>query len=384
MTFEKELLLSPQGIETFLQENKSNLRDIATDINVGYSTLKNYAYNQTPIDSMPYRLLKALTDYLEPSDLLHPTTFLMLEPTAFYSLLTLARPELNKIDLFLPESYSIMEYTKALLLFLERDKQASDDVIQFEPRYFFVDFKYKNQFLTMDVNITPRQKFVYQSVDQLKSVYGLSQDKLDNLIQKDKDQVYLSSTDSDIFKDLLIKFPSYAIDEYLVQILKGAYNIHLITTNLTHDPILTHMEQLVSYKTLETQSKYIFENNQWFTETGRSLSSEDLSHLNVTEWQRLHQPTNVIVYKSLLRNLINNFNTTVEHPWDSIFKYSLQSVIKNMTSVSNLPTDAHIYENNILYAALMQNNQMQKTFENLAKNFTQQINQKITQLKKES
>lgn len=384
MTFKKELLLTPQGIESFLHENKSQLRTIADDLGVGYSTLKNYAYGQTPIDSMPYRLLKALTDYLAPEDLLHPKTSLMLNPAAFYALLALARPDVIESYKHRYHSYTIMEYTKALLLLLERQKQAAQGITTFEPRYFFVDFKYQEKFLTMDINITPRQTIVYQSLDQLKKVYGLTDEEVNNFIQTDKDQVYVSSTDPDLFRDILSDVPVLSKNEYLTQLIHGAYNIHLIATNLNNYTPLIHIKDIVEYKTqamtIYKQSTYIFENNQWQTQTGELLQLHHVAHLKETDWTTLSRPNDLMVYKSVLRNLVNK-NSTENDTWDAIINRSLFLEIKNLTTLSNLSTNPKNYLNENLYQGFITESKLKESHTSMTAIMAKQINREIEALK---
>lgn len=384
MTFKKELLLTPQGIESFLHENKSQLRTIADDLGVGYSTLKNYAYGQTPIDSMPYRLLKALTDYLAPEDLLHPKTSLTLNPPAFYALLSLSRPDVIEPYKHRYHSYTIMEYTKALLLLLERQKQAEQGITTFEPRYFFVDFKYQEKFLTMDINITPRQTIVYQSLDQLKEVYGLTDEEVNNFIQTDKDQVYMSSTDPDLFRDILSETPTLPQNEQLHQLFHGAYNIHLIATNLKKNTPLIPIENIIRYNaiatTIDDQSTYIFENNQWQAQTGDLLQPQNVTHLKETDWTTLSRPNDLMVYKSVLRNLVNK-NATENDTWDTIINRSLFLEIKNLTSLSNLPTNPKNYLNENLYQGFIAESKLKESHTSMTAIMAKQINREIRALK---
>ena len=143
MDFTKELLLSQEGLRTFLAANKSELKTIAHELNIGYSTLRNYAYGATPLDSMPYRTIKALTDYASPEDLFHPRRGICLPASAFYALAKLAGREIAPN----PRAFAVEEFTKAILLLHQREKHAKTEKT-FPPRYFFIDLAYQNGSIT--------------------------------------------------------------------------------------------------------------------------------------------------------------------------------------------------------------------------------------------
>lgn len=62
MQYQLNYLMSAEEVRDFLVEHKSELKSLADAFGVGYSTLRNYVYGQTPLESMPYRLLKAVTE----------------------------------------------------------------------------------------------------------------------------------------------------------------------------------------------------------------------------------------------------------------------------------------------------------------------------------
>lgn len=121
---------------------------------------------------------------------------------------------------------------------------------------------------------------------------------------QDLDQVYVSSTDPNLFRDILSDVPVLSKNEYLTQLFHGAYNVHLIATNLTNYTPLIHIKDIVEYKTqamtIYKQSTYIFENNQWQTQTGELLQLDHVTHLKETDWTTLSRPTDLMVYKSVL------------------------------------------------------------------------------------
>ena len=44
MEYKNDSLLSQDGLRRFLNAHKSDLKTIANELNVGYSTLRNYTY----------------------------------------------------------------------------------------------------------------------------------------------------------------------------------------------------------------------------------------------------------------------------------------------------------------------------------------------------
>ena len=91
MQYQLNYLMSAEEVRDFLVAHKSELKSLADAFGVGYSTLRNYVYGQTPLDSMPYRLLKAVTEYNQVPDLLHPSNGLILPQNAFLFVGTLVR-----------------------------------------------------------------------------------------------------------------------------------------------------------------------------------------------------------------------------------------------------------------------------------------------------
>lgn len=228
MTFKKELLLSQEGLREFLTENKSQLKLIADEVNVGYSTLRNYVYGVTPLDSMPYRLVEALTRYVAPNDLFHPTVGIYLDEPAFYALAKLAGRTIETS----PRAFAIEEFTKAALLLHQREKEAKSGKT-FQPRYFFIDLKYQNDFLNEYYKRFGEDdhQLLLQTTKQLQNMYHWSDEQLSQIMTQNETDIMLKSTDPRITNQLFSLSLPRTGNRDLSPLLRGAHNIHLIVTN---------------------------------------------------------------------------------------------------------------------------------------------------------
>ena len=335
MTFKKELLLSQEGLKEFLTENKSQLKTIADEVNVGYSTLRNYAYGVTPLDSMPYRLIEALTRYVAPNDLFHPTVGIYLDEPAFYALAKLAGRDITPS----PRAFAIEEFTKAALLLHQREKEAKNEKT-FPPRYFFVDLRYQDDFLNEYYKRFGEDdhQLLLQTTKQLQNMYNWSDEDLAQIMSQNDTGITLRSTDPSIVNQLFSLNLSRTGNRDLSPLLRGAHNIHLIVTNkmITDGRIsrwaLKDIDNM--FAIAELQSKYSFNGSDWIIPPGQFVSAETVEHLKGVDFDELKLPDDEAVRERIYRNLINLHTVTPnEDIWSKVVRDMLH---KQLTQYRNL------------------------------------------------
>lgn len=306
MTFKKELLLSQEGLQEFLTENKSQLKMIADEVNVGYSTLRNYAYGVTPLDSMPYRLVEALTRYVAPNDLFHPTFGIYLDEPAFYALAKLAGRTIETS----PRAFAIEEFTKAALLLHQREKEAEKGK-PFPPRYFFVDLKYQDDFLNEYYKRFDEDdhQLLLQTTKQLQNMYNWPDEQLSQIMTQNETGIMLKSTDPRITNQLFSMSLPRTGNRDLSPLLRGAHNIHLIVTNkmITDGRIsrwaLKDIDNM--FAIVELQLKYAFNGSDWVLPSGQIVPTETVAHMKGVDFDELRLPDDEAVRERIYRNLIN-------------------------------------------------------------------------------
>jgi hypothetical protein len=335
MTFKKELLLSQEGLKEFLTENKSQLKTIADEVNVGYSTLRNYAYGVTPLDSMPYRLIEALTRYVAPNDLFHPTFGIYLDEPAFYALAKLAGRTIETS----PRAFAIEEFTKATLLLHQREKEAKSGKT-FQPRYFFVDLKYQDDFLNEYYKRFGEDdhQLLLQTTKQLQNMYNWSDEELSQIMTKNETDIVLKSTDPRITNQLFSLSLPMTGNRDLHPLLGSAHNIHLIVTNKTITDgrisrwVLKYIDNM--FAIAELQSKYSFNGSDWIIPPGQFVSAETVEHLKGVDFDELKLPNDEVVRERIYRNLINLHTITPnEDIWSKVVRDMLH---KQLTQYRNL------------------------------------------------
>lgn len=306
MTFKKELLLSQEGLREFLTQNKSQLKTIADEVNVGYSTLRNYAYGVTPLDSMPYRLIEALTRYVAPNDLFHPTFGIYLDEPAFYALAKLAGRTIETS----PRAFAIEEFTKATLLLHQREKEAKKGKT-FQPRYFFVDLKYQDDFLNEYYKRFGEDEhpLLLQTTKQLQNMYNMSDEQLSQILTQNEADITLKSTDPRITNRLFSLSLPRTGSRDLSPLLRGAHNIHLIVTNkmITDGRIsrwaLKDIDNM--FAIVKLQLKYSFNGGDWVLPSGQIVPTETVAHMKGVDFDDLRLPDDEAVRERIYRNLIN-------------------------------------------------------------------------------
>lgn len=335
MTFKKELLLSQEGLKEFFAENKSQLKMIADEVNVGYSTLRNYAYGVTPIDSMPYRLVEALTQYVAPNDLFHPTFGIYLDEPAFYALAKLAGRDITPS----PRAFAIEEFTKAALLLHQREKEAKNGK-PFPHRYFFVDLKYQDDFLNEYYKRFGEDdhQLLLQTTKQLQNMYNMSDEQLSNIMTHNETDIVLKSTDPRITNRLFSLNLPRTGNRDLSPLLRGAHNIHLIVTNkmITDGRIsrwaLKDIDNM--FAIVELQLKYSFNGSNWVLPSKQIVPAETVAHMKGVDFDELKLPDDEAVRERIYRNLINLHTVTPnEDIWSKVVRDMLH---KQLTQYRNL------------------------------------------------
>ena len=335
MTFKKELLLSQEGLREFLTQNKSQLKMVADEVNVGYSTLRNYAYGVTPLDSMPYRLVEALTRYVAPNDLFHPAVGIYLDEPAFYALAKLADRTIETS----PRAFAIEEFTKAALLLHQREKEAKSGKT-FPHRYFFVDLKYQDDFLNEYYKRFGEDdhQLLLQTTKQLQNMYNMSDEQLSQIMTHNETDIVLKSTDPRITNLLFSLNLPRTGNRDLSPLLRGAHNIHLIVTNkmITDGRIsrwaLKDIDNM--FAIAELQSKYSFNGSDWIIPPGQFVSAETVEHLKGVDFDELKLPDDEAVRERIYRNLIN-LHTAMQN--EDIWSKVVQDMLhKQFTQYRNL------------------------------------------------
>lgn len=377
MTFKKELLLSQEGLREFLTENKSQLKMIADEVNVGYSTLRNYAYGVTPLDSMPYRLIEALTRYVAPNDLFHPTVGIYLDEPAFYALAKLAGRTIETS----PRAFAIEEFTKAALLLHQREKEAKSGKT-FPPRYFFVDLKYQDDFLNEYYKRFGEDdhQLLLQTTKQLQNMYNWSDEELSRIMTHNETDIVLKSTDPRITNRLFSLNLPRTGNRDLSPLLRGAHNVHLIVTNkmITDGRIsrwaLKDIDNM--FAIVELQSKYSFNGSDWVIPPGQFVSAETVAHLTGVDFDELQLPADGAVRERIVRNLINLHTAT---SYDDIWSKMVRDMLHTqLTLHHNLEIQKGSYMELLGGAGdVVQSPTIANTLDNLAMQTANAINQQI-------
>lgn len=380
MTFKKELLLSQEGLREFLTENKSQLKMIADEVNVGYSTLRNYAYGVTPLDSMPYRLIEALTRYVAPNDLFHPTFGVYLDEPAFYALAKLAGRTIETS----PRAFAIEEFTKAALLLHQREKEAKSGKT-FQPRYFFVDLKYQDDFLNEYHKRFDEDdhQLLLQTTKQLQNMYNMSDEQLSQIMTHNETDIVLKSTDPRITNRLFSLNLPRTGNRDLSPLLRGAHNVHLIVTNkiITDGRIsrwaLKDIDNM--FAIAELQLKYSFNGRNWVLPSGQIVPTETVAHLTGVNFDELRLPDDEAVRERIVRNLIN-LHTTASY--DDIWSKMVRDMLhKQLTQHHNLEIHQGSYMELLGGAGdLVQSPTIANALDNLAMQKAKAINQQIDSL----
>lgn len=379
MKYQKELLLSQEGLREFLAKNKSDLKMIADEVNVGYSTLRNYAYGVTPLDSMPYRLVEGLTRYVAPENLFKPERGIYLQEPAFYALATLAGREITPT----PRAFAIAEYTKAVLLLKKREEQASEGQT-FEPRYFFVDLKYQDGFLyEYNKRFTDREHQLYlQTTEQLKTMYGWSDSDLHDIVSQNNSTFELRTTDPEKVHQLFSLGLPRTGNENLWLLLQGKHNIHLIVTNkvVTDGRVSTHVINEIdnTFSVIEHQSKYYFNGVSWMEQPDNLVHQKAVSHLKGAEFNELRSHLDEPTCELVCRNLIELYT---ERPNSDIWlKVANRMLHEQWTRHHNLDIQDGSFATLLEDEHVANSPALAKTFDNIAIGIADKINQNLKSL----
>lgn len=380
MKYQKELLLSQEGLREFLAENKSQLKMIADEVNVGYSTLRNYAYGVTPLDSMPYRLVEALTRYVAPNDLFHPTFGIYLNEPEFYALAKLARRDITPS----PRAFAIEEFTKATLLLHQREKEEKEGKT-FPPRYFFVDLKYQNDFLNEYYKrfTEDDHQLLLQTMKQLQNMYRWSDEDLAQIMSQNNTDITLRSTDPSIVNQLFSLSLPRTGSRDLMPLLRGAHNIHLIVTNkrITDGRISKWALKDIdnTFAMVELQTKYTFNGSDWLTSSYQFVTTETVEHLKGVDFDELKLPDDDDTKERIYRNFINLHTATPnEDIWSKVVRDMLH---KHLTHYHNMELHEGSYMELVGGAGdFVQSPMIANTLDNMAMQTAEVIKQQIDTL----
>lgn len=380
MKYQKELLLSQEGLREFLNANKSDLKMIANEVNVGYSTLRNYAYGLTPLDSMPYRLIEALTRYVAPNDLFHPTFGIYLNEPEFYALAKLAGREITPS----PRAFAIEEFTKATLLLHQREKEAKEGK-SFPHRYFFVDLKYQDDFLNEYYKrfAEDDHQLLLQTTKQLQNMYNWTDEQLSQIMARNDTDITLRSTEPRIVNQLFSLSLPRTGSRDLMPLLRGAHNIHLIVTNkrITDGRIsrwaLKDIEN--TFAIVELQAKYTFNGSDWLISSSQFVPAETVEHLKGVDFDELKLPDDDDTKERIYRNLINLYTTkSNDDIWSRVVRDMLH---KNFTRHKNLEIHKGSYMELLGGGGdVVQSPMIANTLDNMAMQIADTIKQQIDAL----
>lgn len=339
--------------------------------------MRNYAYGVTPLDSMPYRLIEALTRYVAPNDLFHPTFGIYLDEPAFYALAKLAGRTIETS----PRAFAIEEFTKAALLLHQREKEAKSGKT-FQPRYFFVDLKYQDDFLNeyykrFDEN---DHQLLLQTTKQLQNMYNMSDEQLSQIMTHNETDIVLKSTDPRITNRLFSLSLPRTGNRDLSPLLRGAHNIHLIVTNkmITDGRIsrwaLKDIDNM--FAIVELQLKYSFNGCDWMLPSGQFVPAETVAHMKGVDFDELRLPDDDAVRERIYRNLIN-LHTAVSY--DDIWSKMVRDMLhKQLTLHHNLELHEGSYMELLGGAGdLVQSPTIANALDNLAIQKAKAINQQI-------
>lgn len=282
---------------------------------------------------MPYRLIEALTHYSASDDLFHPKYGIYLNEQAFYALAKLAGREISPT----PQAFAIEEFTKAMLLLKQREKQAEKP---FTARYFFIDLKYQNYFINGYLKQFTENEYqlVHQTAKQLQNIYNWSDEDFAQVTSQNDTGIELRSTDPVIMNQLLSLSLPQKDERDLLSLLRGDYNIHLIVTNKTNinrhisNDLIREIDN--TFAIVELQDKYSFNGRDWINSPNLLVPEEDVSHLRGVELNELSFPDDEYTQEHIYRNFINLSTANMnEDIWSQIVRDMLH---KNLTVHNNL------------------------------------------------
>lgn len=303
MQYQLNYLMSAEEVCDFLVEHKSELKSLADAFGVGYSTLRNYVYGQTPLESMPYRLLKVVTEYNQVPDLLHPSNGLILPQNAFYSLARLSGHSFST-----PKAFALEQYSKVMMVYFDRREcvLAGEPVSAFEPCYFFVDMAYQADFISYfryetDVMV------VEQMRQQLKDIYGIKDDFFDDLVRGNEGKLFVESSNEEMINQLVSLSLPKATDDVLYEMFVMSHNIHLILTNTDRSRARVTDDFMfmtsVYFDKMEYQSRYHFDGGRWYDGV-RLLTVDDVAHLQEKSYA-YQLPEDSLYAKAICHNMIS-------------------------------------------------------------------------------
>lgn len=211
-----ENLLTLTEISNLLTTHKSSLKNLSTKTGIAYGTLKNYLYGQSDIQNIPYRVYKTLSDYAKiESNPLRLETHAVLSPLAFYKLAQLVGRNISN-----RKQLAIDEYNNALIC---RQDETND-------YYFFIDLAYQESYMN-NVTHVYHESYLDQPMDQLKFIYDLSDDELNQIVTFTDKDIKLHSTNPTLVDKITTIHKPRSGNKDFVKILWLSKNIHIFFTN---------------------------------------------------------------------------------------------------------------------------------------------------------
>ena len=207
-----ENLLTLTEISNLLTTHKSSLKNLSTKTGIAYGTLKNYLYGQSDIQNIPYRVYKTLSDYAKiESNPLRLETHAVLSPLAFYKLAQLVGRNISN-----RKQLAIDEYNNALIC-------SQDETNDY---YFFIDLAYQESYMN-NVTHVYHESYLDQPMDQLKFIYDLSDDELNQIVTFTDKDIKLHSTNPVIVDKITTIHKPRSGNEDFVKLIWLSKNIHI-------------------------------------------------------------------------------------------------------------------------------------------------------------
>lgn len=292
MTYQTEKLLTTESIQELLR--KENLKELATELGVKEKELTHYLNGKKPLDDMPQRLIKGLTDYVEKSlDFLLPYQY-MVTSEAFNAI----KKELAGQD-FLDHTIQNLNLAKlAHNTRLELTHLKKENNTQYKPLFFLINNLNRHDFETLNqltyllaIASALRIHFIIESPEQEYNMYGNN----------------LTNSNSEIYRTI----------EGNVKDLRG-FNTETIIKRLK--PLFTNCKERI-YSEIKENAEFLKNNLQQGNKTAlESFSAFLIANLNLKE-------INTLQYIAIQRY--------VAECWR-------HERFKELLNVSNLPKDVDV------------------------------------------
>lgn len=281
-----ENLLTLTEISNLLTTHKSSLKNLSTKTGIAYGTLKNYLYGQSDIQNIPYRVYKTLSDYAKiESNPLRLETHAVLSPLAFYKLAQLVGRNISN-----RKQLAIDEYNNALIC-------SQDETNDY---YFFIDLAYQESYMN-NVTHVYHESYLDQPMDQLKFIYDLSDDELNQIVTFTDKDIKLHSTNPVIVDKITTIHKPRSGNEDFVKLIWLSKNIHIFFTNSSTKGNRVTQNELEFINTLP----YITEDQLKFLVDDAYFNQDFVDHLMVNQTLDETIPDKILV--TIIRNTIERY-----------------------------------------------------------------------------